>query len=170
MSPDSREPTTEGYGTYETTRQAASYVTEILENEARHQAKARVSPKRRRRGIRAFAFSAPIFAVLTVINVAAANRSVPPLEPVAAKHEAQVGIYLAIQQIEAYKDANDGRLPPTLEDVGADAPGLVFVRDAQGYEIVAELDGTYERYRHGDDPSRFEEAASALFVNERGGS
>lgn len=167
MSSDPREPTTEGYGTYQTTLQAASYVTEILENEARLNAHT-VSPKRRKRSQWAFGLAIPVFLVLTAMNMISAGQSIPRLPPELARQEAQVGIYLAIQQIEAYKSNNAGELPPTLEEVGADAPGLIFVPDAQGYEIVAEIDGTVERYRDGDDASRFEEAAAALFVTDGG--
>ena len=167
MSSDPREPTTEGYSTYETTLKAASYVTEILEHEARLNAHA-VSPTRRRRSHWAFGLAVPLFLLLTATNLISAGKAVPRLAPELAKREAQVGIYLAIQQIESYKQENDGQLPPTLEEVGADAPGLVFVRDVQGYEIVAEIDGAYERYRDGDDTARFEAAAASLFGTDGG--
>lgn len=168
MTSDPRELNTDGYDTYESSQRAASYVTEILEKEAQLQAREKVSPKRRKNGNRLFMLAVPVFLVLTGMNVLSGNPAAEPLPPDAAMHEAQVEIYLAIQQVEAFKNENQGALPSTLEQIGADAPGLVFVPDVQGYEIVAEIDGTVERYVEGEDPTRFEVAAMSLFVAEDG--
>ena len=105
-------------------------------------------------------------AVIGVGNQSKLIALVSRVDPDQAMQEAQVGIYLAIQQVEAYKAENQGQLPSSLEEVGADGPGLVFVRDTQGYQIVADVDGTIERYTEGEDTSRFESAATALFRPE----
>ena len=166
MSSNPREPTTEGYDSYESAQQARSYVDDILEQDAKLRSASDATARGRKRGSIALALAVPVFIALTVMNFAAANRAAAPLSPDDARREAQVGIYLAIQQVEAYKAANGGRLPGDLYQVGADGPGLVFTPDERGYEIVAQIDGSTERYRSGEDPARFEEAARSLFVVE----
>ncbi len=165
MSSNPREPTAGGYGTHESAAAARSYVTEILERDAELRMASGVSRRRKKGGTVAFAMALPTFLALTAMNFMAARRPAAPLEPEVARHEAQVAVYLAIQQIEAYR-AETGRLPTGLAEVGADGPGLVFNRTGQGYELVAQVDDNTERFRSGEDPTRFEEAAQALFVNE----
>lgn len=166
MSSNPRGPTSD-YDSYESAVAARSYVDEILEQDARLRAGPPVSRRRRIGGTVAFVMALPTFLALTAMNFMAARRPVEALTPQAAAHEAQVGIYLAIQQIEAYRSTT-GQLPSGLAEVGADGPGLVFTRGPQGYELVAQVEGATERYRSGEDPLRFETAATSLFVDRDG--
>ena len=167
MSSNPREPNTDGYGAYDSFAKAESYVNEILEDEARIQARESVSPKRKRRGVLSLAVSLPVLLGLSTFNWFDARRPPAPLPDHVAMREAQVGIYLAIQQIEAYKDVNRGQLPATLEEAGADAPGLSFDRVSQGYRLTADVQGMTESYLSGEDASRFEQAAAAVMTPQK---
>jgi len=174
MESPANEPNTSGYApSYDagdSARRAHAYVTEILEHDAELRAREPVSPKRKARGRVALFVTAPIMAALTAFNIAASRG--PAVEPRAsheALKEAQVGVYLAMQQVEAYRAANGLKVPPSLGEVGADLPGIEYQADGRSYALTARVDGMEASYRSGDDRRPFELAAAEL-IDGKGGS
>lgn len=170
MSNPVQEPTTSGYAPQydaaDSARAARSYVDEILEKDAVERDRKPVSAKRKQRGRTIFLFCVPLFLGLTGLNLKLRSSGVPPLSSAAAEQEAHVGVYLAMQQVEAYRASNGLKLPTSLEAIGADAPGVVYVRDGNRYRITAQVYEVTAAYNLGDDPTPFEDAAAGLFSLE----
>lgn len=168
MTKPVQEPTTSGYAPQydaaDSARAARSYVDEILEKDAEKRDSKPVSPRRKQRGRTVFMFCVPLLLGLTGLNVKVRSASVPPLSAVMADQEAHVGVYLAMQQVEAYRASNGLKLPTSLEAIGADAPGVEYVRDGKRYRITAQVYEATAAYNSGDDPSPFEAAAAGLFA------
>lgn len=74
---------------------------------------------------------------------------------------ARYSIYLAAVSIEAYRDST-GRLPARLEDIVADAPGLLYERDGRTYTLRGVAGGDTVSYRKGEDLAPFEAAFNEL--------
>ena len=140
-------------------------MSEILEQEAEIRARKPVSPKRKQRGRTALFVTAPIVVLLTAFNIAVAQQSaIEPRPQHVAEREARTAIYLAMQQVEAYRLENGLKAPETLEEVGADQPGLDYVSEGRSYSLVARVDGVEEVFHSGDDRTPFEIAAADLFL------
>ena len=167
MTDTVREPTTSGYAPQydaaDSARAARAYVDEILEQDADVRARAKVSPQRQHRGRMLFLVSLPLFAILTALNVKVRSDGVEPPSPIIAEREARVGVYLAMQQVEAYRASHGLALPASLEEIGADAPGLEYRADRGKYQITARVYEATADYTLGDDTTPFEAAATRLF-------
>lgn len=170
MSKPVQEPTTSGYAPQydaaDSARAARSYVDEILEKDADERDRKPVSPKRKQRGRTVFLFCVPLLLGLTGLNIKMRTAGVPPVTSAVADQEAHVGVYLAMQQVEAYRASNGLKLPTSLEAIGADAPGVEYVRDGERYRITAQVYEATAAYSSGDDPTPFEAAAAGLFTPE----
>lgn len=166
MSSSVHQPDTSGYAPQydaaDSARAARSYVDEILEQDAEVRARTPVSPVRRQRGRLLFMVSAPLLVLLTVLNIQVRRQGVDQLPPHIAEQEARVGVYLAMQQVEAYRAANGLQLPESLEEIGADSPGVEYEKDGSGYRITAQVFEATAAYTLGDDPTPFEAAATRL--------
>lgn len=167
------ERTTSGYAASYDARgsadRAQAYVEEILEADAADRARQPVPRKRRVRGRIALLVTLPILVGLTAFNVAM-SRPTPtvPRPAHVAEQEARTAVYLAMQQVEAYRLAHGLQAPPSLAEVGADQPGLTYVAEGRSYSLTAHVDGAEAVFRSGDDPTPFEAAAVDLFTG--GGS
>lgn len=166
MTPSVREPTTSGYAPQydaaDSARAARSYVDEILEKDAELRSSKPVSPERRKRGRWLLTFSVPLFAILTVLNIRVRTGPVEVMPPTQATEEARIGVYLAMQQVEAFRQANGLELPASLESIGADAPGVEYTPQGNRYSITARVYESTAAYTLGDDTTPFEAAATRL--------
>ncbi len=168
MTQPVQEPTTSGYAPQydaaDSARAARSYVDEILEQDADVRARAQVSPSRRKRGRSLFLVSVPVLVILSVFNVRVRSEGVPLPPPHVAEQEARVGVYLAMQQVEAYRASHGLQLPASLEEIGADAPGVEYAPTGDSYSITARVYEQTAAYTLGDDTTPFEAAATQLFA------
>jgi len=127
---------------------AAQYAAEIVRRDA---ADRRPEQPRKRYGRKvAAAITIVLGAAVTAWNVQRALHRPAVVTPAEEQAAGRVVAYLAVQALNAYRDSAKA-YPPTLEQIGADDPALIYLPRDTTYELIARVGDADVRYRPGDD-------------------
>lgn len=128
---------------------AADYVRQILEAKVRAAQEAEKPPPKPSRLPWLLGLS-PILVGLTLWNILRTDRGPPVFSPTEEAAALRFRIYLAAQAVLAYRDSA-GRLPRSLQAIGADQEGMVYAPVEPDFLIAVEHGPWRITYRSGED-------------------
>lgn len=110
--------------------------------------------KKRRRSILLLVLAFAGLVVLVIVMTPVWRNPFPAPTGAAAERDARAAIVFASKVIDTYR-ATRGRLPISLEEAGVALPGISYALRADGYELVAVVEGRPLTYNSTEDREAF---------------